>query len=285
MTTQDVQGNEVSLEELVVSAQEGHMSALEQIVEQIQGKIYNLALRMLWCPDDARDATQDVLIRVITHLGGFRGESAFMTWVYRIATNYLNTMRKGKLEDKYTFARFGDELDENLSDDALQTENPAQRSLLLEEIKIGCTTGMLLCLDRPQRMAYILGEILEIDSQEAADILDIPPATFRKRLSRARAEIVTFMRQKCGLVNPDSPCRCRRRVKFAVASKRVNPERFLFAHNAERAKKFPEVLNKIRTLEYSQRVVALYRSHPESEAASGFTAMMKNLIHAQQLHQ
>jgi RNA polymerase sigma factor (sigma-70 family) len=284
MTTQNAETGETYLEELVTSAQDGQAAALEQIVVHIQGKIYNIALRMLWCPDDARDATQEVLIRVITHLGGFRGESAFMTWVYRVATNYLNTMRKGNLEDKYTFERFGGELDEYLSDDVPETENPAQMSLLLEEIKIGCTTGMLLCLDRPHRMAYILGEILEINSQEAADILDIPPATFRKRLSRARAEIVTFMRRKCGLINPDSPCHCRRRVNFAITSKRVNPERFLFAHDAERAKNFPEVLNKIRALEYSQRVIALYRSHPESEVPSDFTAMIKNLIQAQQLH-
>jgi RNA polymerase sigma factor (sigma-70 family) len=284
MTTENTEVGGPSLEELVASAQDGQALALEQIVEHIQGKIYNIALRMLWCPDDARDATQEVLIRVITHLGGFRGESAFMTWVYRVATNYLNTMRKGKLEDKYTFERFGVELSENLSDKMPQTENPAQRSLLLEEIKIGCTTGMLLCLDRSHRMAYILGEILEINSQEAADILDIPPTTFRKRLSRARSEIVTFMRQKCGLINPDSPCHCRRRADFAIASKRVNPDRFLFAHNAERAKSFPEVLSKIRALEYSQRVVALYRSHPDSEVPSDFTALIKNLIQAQQLH-
>jgi len=284
MSTQHALASAVSLEELVTSAQDGNRAALEQIVEHIQGKIYNIALRMLWCPDDARDATQEVLIRVITHLGGFRGESSFMTWVYRVATNYLNTMRKGKLEDRYTFERFGDELDENLSDDSFQVESPVQKSLLLEEIKIGCTTGMLLCLDRPHRMAYILGEVLEIDSQEAADILEIPPATFRKRLSRARAEIVTFMRKKCGLVNPDSACRCRRRVNFAISSKRVNPKRFLFAHDAERAEKFPAVLNKIRSLEYSQRVVALYRSHPESEAPSDFTVMIKDLIQAQQLH-
>src|SRR5215208_3596635 len=201
MSTQHALASAVSLEELVTSAQDGNRAALEQIVEHTQGKIYNIALRMLWCPDDARDATQEVLIRVITHLGSFRGESSFMTWVYRVATNYLNTMRKGKLEDKYTFERFGDELDENLSDNPFRVESPVQKSLLLEEIKIGCTTGMLLCLDRPHRMAYILGEVLEIDSQEAADILEIPPATFRKRLSRARAEIVTFMRKKCGLVN------------------------------------------------------------------------------------
>jgi RNA polymerase sigma factor (sigma-70 family) len=160
-------GIEQTLDQLVEKARAGNKSALEQIIEQIQGKVYNLALRMLWHPEDARDATQEVLIRVITHLGTFHGESAFMTWVYRVATNCLKTMHKSRLEEQqYTFERFGSELDEGLSDAAIQIEDTTQVPLLLEEVKIGCTMGMLLCLDRQHRLAYILGEILELDGQE-----------------------------------------------------------------------------------------------------------------------
>ena len=69
----------LQLEDSVELAQAGNKVALENVIEQIQGRIYGLALRMLWHPEDARDATQEILIRVITHLGGFRRESAFMT--------------------------------------------------------------------------------------------------------------------------------------------------------------------------------------------------------------
>lgn len=74
------------METKVIRAQAGNRQALETIVEGIQGKVYELALRMLGHPSDAEDAAQEILIKVITRMGSFRGESAFYTWVYRIAT-------------------------------------------------------------------------------------------------------------------------------------------------------------------------------------------------------
>src|SRR5262245_41319617 len=212
-----------SLEQFAEQAQAGNIDAMEHLVERIQDNIYGLALRMLWNTEDARDATQEILIRVITRLGSFRGESKFRTWVYRIAANHLRDARKSRLEEQqYTFERFGDELDEGLSDAPIPQRQPIDEALLLEEIKIGCTLGMLLCLDRGHRLAYILGEILEIKSAEAAEILEITPAAFRKRLSRARAGVVGFMKERCGLVNPGSPCRCRRRVNHALKLGLIN---------------------------------------------------------------
>jgi hypothetical protein len=66
----------------------------------------------------------------------------------------------------YTFARFGEELDEGLSNELRSGEQRPEQSLLLEEVKIGCTLGMLSCLDRPHRLAYILGEVLDMDGEE-----------------------------------------------------------------------------------------------------------------------
>jgi RNA polymerase sigma factor (sigma-70 family) len=83
--------NEVdpTLNEEVAKAQEGDRDALEHVIQSIHSKVYLLALRMLWHPEDAKDATQDILVRVVTHLSTFRGDSAFFTWVYRIAANHL----------------------------------------------------------------------------------------------------------------------------------------------------------------------------------------------------
>lgn len=266
-----------SLEELARSAQEGSPAALEHLVEQIQDKIYGLALRMLWHPEDARDATQEILIRIITHLASFRGESRFLTWAYRVASNYLLSARKSRLEEQsYTFERFGQELDEGLADTPV--ESGMDESLLMEEIKIGCTLGMLLCLDRPHRLAYILGEILDIDSREAAEIVEVAPATFRKRLSRARAEIISFMKMKCGLVNSANGCRCSRRVNYALQKKRINPEGLLFAKDADEARRFPEVLREIRKLEEMRRSVAIYQSHPQFAAPRSFASFVRDLL-------
>src|SRR5688572_27185757 len=88
------QSGDDGLDALVERAKAGDREALEAVVAAIQDRVYNLAIRMLWHPADAEDATQEILVRVVTHLGGFRGESAFTTWVYRVAVNYLLTTRK-----------------------------------------------------------------------------------------------------------------------------------------------------------------------------------------------
>jgi RNA polymerase sigma factor (sigma-70 family) len=272
-----------TLEQLAGEAQRGSLRALDQLLSSVQHKIYTLAARMLWCPDDARDATQEILIKLATHLAGFRHESSFMTWAYSVAANYLRSARRGRLEDRYTFESFGQELGENLADYD-ETEDPIQTSLLLEEIRIGCTMGMLLCLDRTHRIAYILGEVLELDGEEAASILEIPSATFRKRLSRARADMLKFMQEHCGLVRERNKCHCRLRVNVAVATGRANPAKLVFAADSEAAGRFPKVLEHVRKLEESQRIVALYRARPEFEAPEDLLSTVKAIVNDPCLH-
>ena len=268
-----------SLEGLAARARDGERSALEDLVARIQDRVYNLALRMLWHPEDARDATQEILIRVVTHLGTFRAESAFLTWVYRVAANYLLTARAGRLEAQcLTFERFGHDLDEGLSDGSLAQKPAIDEALLIEEVKIGCTLGMLSCLDRSHRLAYILGEILEIDGPEAAHIMNTNTATFRKRLSRARSDIVTFTKEKCGLVSPNRHCRCRRRVRRALELGRIDPQHLLFASDPVKARHFPAILAEIRRLEAARRAVALYRSHPDFKAPQALGETILRLV-------
>lgn len=278
MRTPD-EGRETTLEDLVLRARDGDQASLETIVTRIQGKVYGLALRMLWHPEDARDAAQEILIRVVTRLGTFRGESAFLTWVYQLAVNHLLSARAGRLEEQcLTFDLFAKDLDEGLSECPPAAEGSVDEALLLEEVKVGCTLGMLSCLDRPHRLAYILGEILEMDGPEAARILEIDQATYRKRLSRARADIVAFMKAKCGLVSPDRPCRCRRRVRHAIDRGRVDPRHLLFTSDADRAQRFPSVLAGIRRLEEVRRAAALYRSHPDLAAPEGLAREIRRLL-------
>jgi hypothetical protein len=199
--------------------------------------------------------------------------------MYRVAANYLSTARKSRIEEQtYSFERFGRELDEGLSDGASSANSNADEVLLLQEIRVGCTLGMLLCLERTDRLVYILGEILDLDGREAAAVLDMQPAAFRQRLSRSRRTIMEFTAAKCGLVNPDNPCRCRKRVEFALASKRIDRRHLLFANDAEQARNFPQLLATIRSLRSARRAVALYRSHPEQPGPATFAAEIRNLV-------
>src|SRR5262249_15064298 len=74
-----------TLEDLVRAARSGDRESLERLVLKVQDRVHGLAVRMLWNPDDARDATQEILVRIVTRLGTFRGGSSFATWVYRVA--------------------------------------------------------------------------------------------------------------------------------------------------------------------------------------------------------
>src|SRR5262249_31426751 len=79
--------------EVIARARAGDRSAQDELLRAVQDRIYGLALRMLGDPDDAQDAVQEILLRIIRHIDGFRGDSAFTTWVYRIAANQLLTHR------------------------------------------------------------------------------------------------------------------------------------------------------------------------------------------------
>lgn len=269
--------NDRPLETLVEEARSGNRASLEDLVRRVQPRVYALAVRMLWHPEDAADATQEILVRLVTHLGSFRGDSAFLTWAYRVASNCLLTCRASRLEQQeLTFERFGEDLAEGLAD-APAVEWPADEAVLLEEVKVGCMLALLTCVDREHRLAYILGEIFEIAGPEAAAILGITPAAFRQRLARARAELVAFLRRHCGLVEPSNACRCARRLPAARRLGRVRSDALCFA-NAQRASAFPELLQKVRALDTERRVAALYRSHSEPDAGPQLLARLDAIL-------
>ena len=267
------------LEALVARARDGDREALEAVVERIRHRIYNLALRMLWHPADAEDATQEILVRIVTRLGSFRGESAFTTWTYRVAANYLLTTRKRRAErEELTFERFAEQLDEGLASAAPDPAIEVERRLLVEEMKIGCTQGMLLCLDRDHRLAYILGDIFGLNSTEAAEVTGVNSATFRKRLSRARARLHGFMERKCGLVDTANPCRCARRIDHAKNTGRIDPERLLFATHPVRLPSVEATRDAIDEIEGLHRTADLLRGHPEFAAPGAAADILRVLM-------
>jgi RNA polymerase sigma factor (sigma-70 family) len=209
-----ISGSAESDESLVTKARGGDMDALDTLVRRHQSWVFNLALRMVWRREVAEDATQEILIKATTKLSTFAGASAFRTWLYRIAVNHLLNVRKSEMEEqKITFTRMGESLD-GVKDEDLPDERalPVETKLLVEEAKLGCITAMLMCLDRRQRLAFILGEIFGEKSEVAAEVMNESAANFRQLLSRARRDLYQFMNNKCGLVNPANPCRCARKA-------------------------------------------------------------------------
>lgn len=207
------------LEVLRAKAVEGDRDALERLVSCLVDDVYRIAVRMVWDRRDAEDATQEILTKVVTKLGSFEGRSSLKTWVYRVAVNHLLDRRRNEHED-FSFDVLAADLLDGLADP--RSEHQPELEILAHEVKVTCTGAMLLCLDRPHRIAYLLGDILQLPGPVAADILEIDPAALRKRLQRARSEIRGFMESNCGLVASSAACRCSRRVSRAVELGRVD---------------------------------------------------------------
>lgn len=261
------------LESLVERARGGDRRALEDLLTAIRDDVYNLAIRMLRHPHDAEDATQEILVRVVTNLASFRGEAAFSTWVYRVAANYLLTRRRRGCEsERLTFSGFAEDLASGLDEHAPATG--VDDALLAEEVKLGCTHAMLLCLDREHRLAYILGEVFELRSEQAAIVLDVTPAAYRQRLARARARIRGFMDGHCGLANPANPCRCPRRVGHAISTGRVDPRRLLFAAHPRRGRLHEAVAQMDRL----HAAATIFRSHPNYAAPERLVTEISRLL-------
>ena len=257
----------------------GDKRSLEFVVDEITDLIYNLSLKMLLFPQDAKDATQEILIRVITRLETFNGQSQFKTWVYRIATNHLLNV-KGKKSAVFAmpFEDYAKLIDSGQSATISYARNEGELALLEEEVKVSCTQGLLLCLNTIDRLVYILAEILEFNSTEGANILTMTPVNFRKKLSRSREKVRNFLQKKCGLVNPNNPCRCAKKIDFLINQKIVDPENLRFASFTRRSIELVKRLSKL------ERSVAIYRSIPEIPTPATILQTVKETIAIESSH-
>src|SRR5260370_21408530 len=89
-------------------------------------------------------------------------------------------------------------------------------------------SGMLVCLERRQRMGFILGEIFGVHSDLGADVMEISSDNFRQLLSRARRDLYQFMQNKCGLINSANPCRCAKKTRGFMQMSFLDPDNLQF---------------------------------------------------------
>lgn len=253
----------------VREAVSGNAQKLEDVVKAVLHDVYGLALRFLWHPEDAEDATQEIAIRVVTGMSSFDGRSSFRTWVYRIACNTLSTLAKKRVESEgISFESMSEDLQEGLRASDENWRGAPYDSALVEEVKIGCTHAMLTCLDRDHRLAYILGTILDIDHIEAASALDISPSAFRKRLSRANERIGEFVAANCGIAESSNACRCEKLVSKAIACGRIDPAELKFSKAVVTRQELSQVTAVVRQLAATRRAAEIFRSHPDFDFAT-----------------
>lgn len=251
--------------DLIEQVRHGSRQALENLVLRHQAWIYNIALRMVFHPQDAEEVTQEVLIKAVTRLSTFQGKSKFRTWLYRITANHvLNMNRRGGETQTLTFSSYADAINDTPDLDLPDPNSVAvDVPLLVEEAKISCTTGMLLCLDRKQRLIFTLGEIFGASDTVGSDILEITADNFRQCLSRARRDLYQFMHGQCGLVNASNPCRCPKKTKGFIEAGHVDPNHLQFSPT--HLQSITQVAERtVQTIESAvdEQYAKIFREHP-----------------------
>jgi len=266
----------MDLESLVKKAQNGDKVALEGVVVAIQDNIYYLALRMLCHPENASEATQEILILVITRLSTFEFKSKFRTWVYRASSNYLlNTLKSQSKDPVLTFDEFKTDLESDLEEPADLKSSP-EYSLLLNEVRIMCTMAMLLCLDRKHRLTYILGDIFELDHNEASECLSLSKDNYRKQLSRARSKVISFTTASCGLISPNAQCSCAKKLKGALRRKRINQSEIRLADKSDQT--YSQIQQKILEMSHDLKITSLQTSIPTLKSPQNFIQLVQDLM-------
>lgn len=215
--------------ELVEAAVDGDSQALEEVLLSVQDFIFNMSLRMLGSVPDAEDATQEILVRIMTNLSAFRRESKFTTWVYRITVNFLLNYKKSMFAaHPLDFEFYGNDIKYAVLDETDRLVEQLDREALSEELKMSCTNVMLQCLDPESRCIFILGTMFKVDSRLAGEILEMSPENYRQKLSRIRKKVGAFLEEYCGL-SGHGMCSCKKRVGYAVSQNRLNPKRLEYS--------------------------------------------------------
>ena len=269
-------------EKLVSGAKTGDRDQLELLLARHLPWLFNLSLRMLHRRADAEDATQDILLKTIKAMPGFRGEAKFRTWLYRIAVNHLLSVKKPKWAAaeaicSFTVASAGLRQVPDLDPPDPRTV-PVPIEILIEETKNNCMIGTLLCLDGRQRLIFILGEVFGVSDVVGAEIAEVTPVNFRQILSRARRDLYEYLRDNCSLVNPENDCKCARKTRAFMQAGFVDPAKLEFTQAHTRtarevaAQRAPELIDA-----YMEIGASVYRNHPFYEPVEQAAILRKAL--------
>ncbi|MFT5567191.1 MAG: RNA polymerase sigma factor (sigma-70 family) [Glaciecola sp.] len=259
--------NDANDEQLIEQANGGNKNALNELILKHESFIYNVAWKFTNNKEEASDLTQEVLIKVITKLSTFKGNSSLTTWLYRIVFNEFMQTKRRPMEDKWeSFDDFANKLNAIPSPN-LSAEEEEEQIDRTKTARVLCMSGMLMCLTREQRLIYLLGDVFQIDHNLGAEIFEISKVNFRKKLSRTRKEFHAFMNKQCGLVNLDNPCRCSKKAKAMEAAGRMQTDNKLFDPKysstiAEYASKVAdEVADKV-----DRKYIEFFQDHPTKKS-------------------
>lgn len=181
-------------QQLVERVQRGEKHAYDLLVTKYQRKLGRLISRFVRDPGDAQDVTQDAFIKAYRALPGFRGESAFYTWLYRIG---INTAKNHLMLNKRrppTSTYFDAEESESFEEASLLQEVSTPENELMSKQVVNVVQASLLQLPEDLRSALTLREIEGLSYEEIAAVMSCPVGTVRSRIFRAREAVAENLR-------------------------------------------------------------------------------------------
>ncbi len=185
-------------QQLVLRAQRGDKRAFELLVLKYQRKLGRLLSRWVRDPAEVEDVTQEAFIKAYRALPGFRGESAFYTWLYRIAINTAKNYLAALGRRAPTTTGFDNEEAEGFEDaEQLRDSNTPETELEGKQVAAVVNKAME-ALPEDLRTAITLREIEGLSYDEIANVMDCPIGTVRSRIFRAREAIATELRPLLG---------------------------------------------------------------------------------------
>lgn len=178
--------------EIVQRVLSGDTEAFEALVLEHQNKVYSLALRMVGNEEDARDLAQDAFIRAFSSLSGFRGDSKFSVWLYRLTSNicidFLRSRAKKRTVSMTWTDDEGDDAGElEIPDERFSPEAQLERTSVRESVQRG-----LESLSPQYRQILLLREVDGLSYDEIAQALGIEAGTVKSRIFRARKNFAIF---------------------------------------------------------------------------------------------
>ncbi len=181
-------------QQLVERVQRGDKHAFDLLVTKYQRKLGRLIARFVRDPGDAQDVTQDAFIKAYRAMSGFRGESAFYTWLYRIG---INTAKNHLLQNKRrppTSTYFDAADSESFEEASLLQEVSTPENELMSKQVVEVVQASLQQLPEDLRSALTLREIEGLSYEEIASVMNCPVGTVRSRIFRAREAVAENLR-------------------------------------------------------------------------------------------
>lgn len=174
----------------IASARNGDEAAFGELVQKYQKRVYALTVRMCPTPELAEEAAQEAFLSAWQGLPFFRGDAAFSTWLYRLASNAcVDLLRKERRHQGTSLD--DDTVGAEIPDTKPTPEEAAETKELRAQIEAG-----LRQLSPEHRAVLILREIQQLNYEEIADALSLDLGTVKSRISRGRRQLRDFLKEQ-----------------------------------------------------------------------------------------